>query len=131
MDAMFTETEIRFLEEHARGRLSTVGVDDRTHVHPVAFVVDGERDALNIIGAGLRDKQKYRNVRHDPRVTLTVDDPALPLSGVDDRDTGRGLKIHGLAEATESHGIDVIRIRPIRVDEWNLDRSGHRRRFLT
>lgn len=131
MTWMFTEAELEFLEDHGRGRLATLGADGAPQVHPVLFIVDAGVPSLDIIGETLREAQKYRNVRRDPRVTLTVDDPALPLAGVDDRAIGRGLRIRGLAEVGQASGWDVIRIRPVRLDVWNLVSVGHRSRFFT
>jgi pyridoxamine 5'-phosphate oxidase family protein len=130
MASTFTGAENRFLGENTRGRLSTVGSEDIPQVYPVTFVVEAGTGAVNVIGVGLRDSQTYRNVLRDPRVTLTVDDPALPLSGTDDRRIGRGMVVHGLAEEIESRGDAAIRIRAVRVDEWNLDAVGHRCRFV-
>lgn len=127
---MFTDAEVLFLEEHGRGRLTTLGADGAPQIHPVMFIVDAASPSLDIVGENLRDAQKYHNVRRDPRVTLTVDDPALPLSGVDDREIGRGLRIRGLAELTQAAGWDVICVRPVRLDVWNLVSVGHRCRFF-
>lgn len=127
---MFTDAEVEFLTEQARGRLVTLGADGAPKIHPVVFSVDAGTPSLDIIGESLHEAQKYRNVRRDPRVTLTVEDPALPLQGVDDRTTGRGLRIHGLAETDQTRGWDVIRVRPVRLDVWNLVSIGHRSRFL-
>jgi pyridoxamine 5'-phosphate oxidase family protein len=127
---MFTGAELQFLDEHGRGRMTTLGADGAPQIHPVIFTVDAAIPSLDITGATLREAQKYRNVRRDPRVTVTVDDPALPLKGVDDRERGRGLQIRGLAEVAQVSGWDVIRVRPVRLDVWNLVSIGHRSRFF-
>ena len=58
-------------------------------------------------------------------------DPSLPLRGFDEL-TGRGVEIHGVATLAERSGLDVICIRPVRVDRWNLeDANGHQSRFVT
>jgi pyridoxamine 5'-phosphate oxidase family protein len=125
---VFTEAEGHFLESIGRGRLVTVGPDDAPQIHPVPFTVDVGSGSVEISGARLRDSKTYRNVRHDPRVSLIVEDPSRPLRGFDEL-TGRGVEIHGFAELAERSGADVIRIRPVRVDDWNLDDVGHRSRF--
>ena len=125
---MFTDTEMRFLESHQQGRLVTIGTDGAPQIHPVAFVVDGGYGSVDVISQ--RESQKYRNVRRDPRVSLSVDDPSLPLRGFDEL-TGRGVEIHGFAELAEISGTDVIRVRPVRLDSWNLGGSGHRSRFVS
>jgi pyridoxamine 5'-phosphate oxidase family protein len=125
---VFTDTELRFLGSHQQGRLVTIGPDDAPQIHPVTFVVDSGYGSVDIIS--VRESQKYRNVRHDPRVSLSVDDPSLPLRGFDEP-TGRGVEIHGFAELAEISGADVIRVRPVRLDSWNLGGSGHQSRFVS
>lgn len=126
---MFTDEEFHFLVEHPHGRLVTIGPDDSPQIHPVVFVADPVSGDIDIAGPRLRDSQKYRNVRRDPRVSLSVDDPERPLLGDDPR--GRGIKLDGYAEATEHAGVDVIRIHPLRLDDWNIDdTASHRSRFL-
>jgi pyridoxamine 5'-phosphate oxidase family protein len=92
--------------------------------------VNSDLGSVDISSARLRDSQKYRNVRRDPRVSLVVDDPSSPLRGFDEP-SGRGLEIHGIAELAEISGADVIRVRPVRLDSWNLEGSGYRSRFIT
>jgi pyridoxamine 5'-phosphate oxidase family protein len=128
---VFTDSECRFLESVGSGRLVTLGRDDAPQIHPVPFVLDRVNGSIEISGARLRDSRKYRNVRRDPRVSLVVDDPSLPLRGFDEL-TGRGVEIHGVATLAERSGLDVICIRPVRVDRWNLeDAKGHQSRFVT
>jgi pyridoxamine 5'-phosphate oxidase family protein len=127
---VFTDTELRFLESRQQGRLATIGPDDAPQIHPVTFFVNSDLGSVDISSARLRDSQKYRNVRRDPRVSLVVDDPSLPLRGFDEP-SGRGLEIHGIAELTEISGADAIRVRPVRLDSWNLEGSGCRSRFVT
>jgi pyridoxamine 5'-phosphate oxidase family protein len=128
--AVFTDSELRFLVSLQQGRLVTIGPDDAPQIHPVTFVVDSDLGSVDISSTRLRDSQKYRNVRRDPRVSLVVDDPTLPLRGFDEL-SGRGLEIHGMAELAEKSGADVIRIRPVRLDRWNLGDAGHHSRFVT
>ncbi|MDT5200506.1 MAG: pyridoxamine 5-phosphate oxidase family protein [Mycobacterium sp.] len=127
---MFTDTELRFLESRQQGRLATIGPDDAPQIHPVTFFVNSDLGSVDISSARLRESQKYRNVRRDPRVSLVVDDPSLPLRGFDEP-SGRGLEVHGIAELAEISGADVIRVRPVRLDSWNLEGSGYRSRFIT
>jgi pyridoxamine 5'-phosphate oxidase family protein len=90
---------------------------------------------VEIGGPRLRDTHKYRNIRRDPRVSLIVDDQAPePLDA--DGTRSRGIEIRGTAElserspATAGMDTDIIRIRPALIDSWNLDGSGHHRRFV-
>ena len=134
---MFTDAEYRYLTVHRRGRLATMGPGDAPQVHPVPFIIDGDTGYIEIGGRHLRDSQKYRNIRRDPRVSLVVDDDASPPLQLNEQG-GRGIEIRGMAEVSETtrpmapgFGADIIRIRPVRIDAWNLDDPGHRGRFVT
>ena len=71
---VFTEAELGLLVASRHGRLVSLGADDTPQIHAVSFVVDAVSGCIDISGPRLRDSQKYRNIRHDPRVTLIVDD---------------------------------------------------------
>jgi pyridoxamine 5'-phosphate oxidase family protein len=133
---MFSEREYRHLQSRGRGRLSSIGPDDSAQIHPVTFAVASASSCVEIFGSNLRDTQKYRNLRRDPRVTLIVDDGSSPPLGPD-HERGPVVEIHGVAELSEAawpaqrgFGTDIVRIRPIRVDSWNLDAAGHSSRFV-
>jgi pyridoxamine 5'-phosphate oxidase family protein len=133
---MFSEREYRHLHAHGRGRLSSIGPDDTPQVHPVTFAIASASNCVEIFGPNLRETQKYRNLRRDPRVTLIVDDGSSPPLGPDHQ-RGSVVEIHGVAELAEAawpaergFGTDIVRVRPIRVDSWNLDTAGHSSRFV-
>jgi PPOX class probable F420-dependent enzyme len=73
-------TEIReFLLHGTRtAKVATVMKDGQPHVMPVWFVLDGE-DLVFTTGA---ESVKGRNLRHDPRVALVVDDETPPFAFV-------------------------------------------------
>ncbi|WP_424215037.1 PPOX class F420-dependent oxidoreductase [Streptomyces sp. BI20] len=60
------------------GKLSTVRPDGSPHVAPIWFLLDGDSFVFN---TG-RDTVKGRNLRHEPRVALCVDDDRPPFSYV-------------------------------------------------
>lgn len=126
---MFTDVEYYFLDSLRHGRLVSIGPDDSPQVHPVPFIVDRDSGSIEVGGARLRETHKYKNVRRDPRVSLIVDDPYRPSRLLDERE-GRSAEIHGFAELDVRSGADIIRIRPVRVDCWNLDGLGHSSRFV-
>ncbi|MGH9065995.1 MAG: PPOX class F420-dependent oxidoreductase [Acidimicrobiales bacterium] len=67
----------RFVAEGTRtAKLATVRPDGRPHVAPVWFVLDGG-DVLFLTGTAT---VKGRNIRHDRRVALVVDDERPPYS---------------------------------------------------
>lgn len=132
---MFTDPEYDYLNAHTLGRLASIGPTGSPEVHPVTFIVDPMTGFVEIGGPRLRDTHKYRNIRRDPRVSLIVDDQAPePLDA--DGTRSRGIEIRGTAElserspATAGMDTDIIRIRPALIDSWNLDGSGHHRRFV-
>ena len=124
----FTPAEYQYLRMLGHGRLSSIGRDGRTEVHPVAFVVDAESSCLEFGRARLWKSVKYRNIRRDPRVSITVEDNAVSIPGLVSFGS-RGIEIRGIAETT-GRSADVIRIRPMLVTSWNIDQPGRHIRFL-
>jgi pyridoxamine 5'-phosphate oxidase family protein len=61
----------------------------------------------------LPETAKYRNIRRDPRVSITVEDHAVTIPGLVEFGS-RGVEIRGVAELT-SRSADVIRVRPVLV----------------
>jgi PPOX class probable F420-dependent enzyme len=58
----------------ALGHLATIGSDGRPQVNPVWFISDGERIYLSV----KPETAKYRNMRANPAVAMSVSDPADP-----------------------------------------------------
>jgi pyridoxamine 5'-phosphate oxidase family protein len=132
--AVFTDSEYRFLAARQQARMVSIGPGDAPQIHPVSYRVDTAGGWVEIGGPRLRDSQKYRNIRRDPRVTLIVDDQSAPLHGADVAGA-RTIEIHGMADLCErpaaGEGTDIIRIRPVRIESWNIERPGHDCRFVT
>ena len=80
MPREMTKNEIRaFLAHGTRtAKLATVGRGGAPHVMPVWFVLDGEQLVFTT-GA---DSVKGRNLRHDPRVAVVVDDETPPFASL-------------------------------------------------
>jgi pyridoxamine 5'-phosphate oxidase family protein len=127
-DVDFTAAEYEYLRTLGHGRLSSIGRDGLTQFHPVRFVVDTESSCLEFGRARLWESVKYRNIRRDPRVSITVEDNAVSIPGLVSFGS-RGIEIRGLAETTW-RSADVIRLRPMLVISWNIDRPGRHTRFL-
>jgi PPOX class probable F420-dependent enzyme len=68
--------------------LSTVMPDGSLQGSPVWYWFDGVRVYVSTVAA----RQKYRNLQRDPRLALTVFDPAQPL---------RYIEIRGTAELSD------------------------------
>jgi PPOX class probable F420-dependent enzyme len=76
------------LERPLVAHLATVRVDGGPQTNPMWFGWDGERIRLT----HTRTRQKYRNLQAEPRVALSITDPANPQ---------RYLELRGVVEATE------------------------------
>jgi pyridoxamine 5'-phosphate oxidase family protein len=130
--AVFTADEYRYLASRQDGRLISIGPGDAAHIHPVSFRLDAGGEWIEIGGPRLRDSQKYRNIRRDPRVSLIVGDEITSTHS-----SARGVRIRGIADLSErpppAAGLstDIIRIRPVRIDAWNLAQPGQYSRFVT
>jgi general stress protein 26 len=59
-----------FLEEQRIVQVITVGPNDRPHLMPLWYVVDGP----DLIGWTFAKSQKAKNLERDPRATLGIDD---------------------------------------------------------
>lgn len=62
------------LEGKALGHLATVGPDGRPQVNPVWFIADGAHVYLSV----RPEAAKYRNLRANPGVAMSVLDPERP-----------------------------------------------------
>jgi PPOX class probable F420-dependent enzyme len=73
------------LESTALAHVATVGPDGEPQNNPVWFGVENG----NILFSQTKTRQKYKNVQRDPRVALSIVDPANPY---------RYLEIRGVVE---------------------------------
>ena len=79
MERMTDEDRRAFLAAGARtAALATVRSDGRPHVAPIWFQTDGD----DLIFTTWHDSVKGRNLRRDPRATVSVDDPTFPFAFV-------------------------------------------------
>ncbi|HEX5499721.1 MAG TPA: PPOX class F420-dependent oxidoreductase [Thermomicrobiales bacterium] len=70
------------LASKALGHLATIGADGRPQVNPVWFIADDGHVYLSVKA----DTVKYRNLRANPRVAMSISDP---------NDPGRYVEIRG------------------------------------
>jgi pyridoxamine 5'-phosphate oxidase family protein len=122
----FTPAELEYLESQRLGRLATVDRDGAPQNNPVGFRVNEANGTVDIGGYRMPQTRKFRNVQHNARVALVVDD----LVSVDPW-TVRMVEIRGDAEAVtdadppfEGLSRAVIRIHPRRVFAFGIDDSG-------
>ncbi|MGY4644561.1 PPOX class F420-dependent oxidoreductase [Cellulomonas sp. URHB0016] len=82
------ESHADLLERPLYAHLATVGPDGAPHSSVMWFVRDG--DLIRFTHTTTR--QKYRNVRADPRVSISIHDPDNPY---------RALEVRGVVESIE------------------------------
>jgi PPOX class F420-dependent enzyme/OxyR family protein len=121
----FTQSEIEYLTSQGLARLATVGPDGQPHVLPVTFTFNAQEDAIDVGGVDFGATKKWRDARHNPRVTFLLDD-VRP-----DPRRARAIEVRGRAEALASGGGSInprfpnfaeefLRIRPTRILSWGL-----------
>lgn len=125
----FTPAEIEYLKSQRICRLATVGADGEPHVVPVAYRFNPDQDTFEIGGhSGFAKRKKYRDVLHNPRVALVIDDVAStnPWSV-------RGVEIRGRAEVSTTGGKalgpgfdpEMFRIKPSRIISWGINEKDY------
>lgn len=80
------------LDKKGFAHVATIGPDGAPQSNPVWYDFDGE----NLLFSQTKTRQKYHNVRREPRVALSITDPADPY---------RYLEIRGrVVEVVEDEG---------------------------
>ena len=113
----FTDAELRYLHEGARGRLArvaTIGRDGTPHVVPVGWRHDPDGDTIDVGGHDLPATKKFKDVARAGRAAIVIDD----LASIDPW-RPRGIEVRGRAEAVLEPR-PLIRIHPDRVRSWGL-----------
>jgi PPOX class probable F420-dependent enzyme len=125
--------EFRDLLDAPVATLATIGPDGRPQLTAVAFLHDKDEDVVKV---SLNDtRQKTRNLRRDPRVTLFILDPATPYRTLEIRadaevtpDTDFSFAaVAGAKYGTDFHERDlpgetrsVVTLRPVKVNGADL-----------
>lgn len=86
--SIIPDTLLDLLERPLYGHLATIRPDGTAQANPMWYLWDGE--FLKFTNTTYR--QKYRNVRHNPSVALSVTDPDTPT---------RYLEVRGVVERIE------------------------------
>ncbi|MGK2880067.1 MAG: PPOX class F420-dependent oxidoreductase [Mycobacterium sp.] len=119
----FKPYEIAYLEQTDLGRLATVQKDGTPQNSPIGFTYNTELGTIDVGGFQMSKSQKYKNLRHNNKVALVVDD-------LYSRDPWRVrcLEIRGTAEQVPDGGqggggMDpaIIRITPTRIISFGID----------
>jgi len=110
------------LQKRAFAHLATLMPDGQPQVTPVWVDFDGNHIRIN----SARGRLKDRNMRRDPRVTLTLQDPDNPYRYLEVR--GRVIDI---AEDGADVHIDSLAKKYLGVGTYPYRRSGERRVIYT
>jgi len=125
--SIFTPAEKAYLQSQRLGRLATVGPDGQPHVVPVGFHYNPDLDTIDIGGHNFASRKKFRDVQHNPRVALVVDDVPSVNPWI-----ARGIEIRGEVEVLETGGTEIMpgfdpemfRIKPKRIISWGIEGEG-------
>ena len=90
-----TDLARRLIDETTFAVLSTINPDGA----PQSSVVWVKRDGDDVVFSTIRGRRKTRNMERDPRVTVTLYDPADPY---------RYVEVRGAVSLTEEGGPELI-----------------------
>jgi pyridoxamine 5'-phosphate oxidase family protein len=120
---IFTEGELSYMATQRLGRLATIQPSGDPQVSPVSCYYNPDTGTIDIGGHNMAASRKYRNVQHNPRAAVVIDDmtPGSPPRI-------RCLEIRGRARAIPSPDSTtarargaIIRIHPQRIISWGID----------
>src|SRR5918911_2401216 len=81
--SVIPENYVDLLESKALAHVATIGPKGEPQNNPVWFGWDG----THLLFSQTKTRQKYRNVQRDPRVAVSIVDPANPYRYVELRGT--------------------------------------------
>ncbi len=121
--SVFTEAEIAYLKSQRLCRLATAGSDGHPHVVPTSFRYNSDFDTVDIGGHDFASRKKWRDVGHNPWVSLVIDDIVSVQPW-----RVRMLEVRGEAERLPEGGSGLgpgfdeamFRIRPRRILSFGL-----------
>jgi|SRR6185437_4584379 len=120
---ILTEGELSYMATQRLGRLATIQPSGDPQVSPVSCYYNPDTGTIDIGGHNMAASRKYRNVQHNPRAAIVIDDmtPGSPPRI-------RCLEIRGRAQAIPSPDSTtarargaIIRIHPQRIISWGID----------
>jgi pyridoxamine 5'-phosphate oxidase family protein len=123
----FSAAEISYLQSQRLARIATAGPDCQPHVVPLAFRYNPETDTIDVGGHDFAQRKKYRDVQHNPRVAIVIDD----LASIDPW-RPRMIEVRGEADILPTGGESVgpgfdppmFRIRPKRIISIGIEGEG-------
>ena len=126
--SVFSDNEREYLRSQRLGRLATVRPEGTPQIAPVGFRYNAELDVIDIGGRFMSQTKKFRNIQHNPHVSLVIDDVLPPWQprGVEIRGTAQTLPTGGKALfGSAAYAVDdaIIRITPEHIIGWGLDKE--------
>ena len=121
MSRPIPETHHDILVDRPTGHLATLRPDGRLSVNPVAVMWDGEHVRVST----LKSRKKYRNLKKDPRVAISIPHR---------NDPSRYVEIRGSAELSDDADrsfVNSMARHYMGVDEYPYDRPGDERVTIT
>jgi pyridoxamine 5'-phosphate oxidase family protein len=126
--SVFTDEEIKYLQESRLGRLATADANRQPHVIPVTYFFNEDEDTIDIGGLDFGAGKKWRDLEENPKVAFLIDDVIGPPR------QARAVEIRGEAELHETGGEAInprfpnfasqfVRIRPSRVVSWGIEQD--------
>ena len=115
------ETHHDILTDRPTGHLATVRPDGRLSVNPVGLIFDGEYVRVST----LKSRKKYRNLRLDPRVAISIPHRNNP---------NRYVEIRGVAELIDDPDrsfVNSIARHYMGVEVYPFDEPGDERVTIT
>jgi PPOX class probable F420-dependent enzyme len=109
------------LVDRPTGHIATIRPDGRLSVNPVAVMWDGEYARVST----LKSRKKYRNLRSDPRVAISIPHRNNP---------NRYVELRGVAELTDDTDrsfVNSLARHYMGVDEYPFDQPGDERVTIT
>lgn len=115
---MIPATHADLLESTALAHVATIGPKGEPQSNPVWFGWDGE----NVLFSQTKGRQKYHNLQRDPRVALSIVDPANPYRYLEIR--GKVLRID---EDPDLTFINSMAQKYLKQDKYPWHRPGEER----
>jgi pyridoxamine 5'-phosphate oxidase family protein len=131
---VFTSAELEYLSAPGRlGRLATVDRRGAPQNSPVGHHVDPVTGVIDIYGRDMGASRKFRNLAHNDRVALVVDDVKSvrpwQVRGIEIRGRAEALTDQPVPDSLKSHvTADIIRVYPELIFSWGIDDAGMSRR---
>jgi PPOX class probable F420-dependent enzyme len=119
--SVIPQQEIDLLKSTLFAHVATIGPNHEPQTNPVWFDWDGKYVRIS----QTKGRQKYRNVQRDPRIALSIIDPANPYHYLEVR--GKVVRIE---DDQNNQFIDAMAKKYLKVDKYPWHNPGDERVIL-